>query len=126
MPRRCPLRPSGTPESNIAWQTDLPGYGQSTPVVWGERVFVTSVEGPMKEACVTVCLSLEDGSELWRMEVESSDQVESNLYVSRAAPTPVVDAERVICFFETGNLICYSHDGEELLATIVNRRAWQV
>lgn len=102
------------PDSNIRWQINLDGYGQSTPVVFGDRLFVTSVKGPMKDACLVTAYRLDDGSQLWQHAIDSSDKVESNTYVSRAAPTPVVDAERVIGFFESGDIVSLSHDGQVL------------
>lgn len=102
-----------SPDDNIAWQAKLPGYGQSSPVIWKSKVYVTSVVGPMKDECVVTCLNLEDGSEIWQKGVESSDKVESNLYVSRAAPTPVVDDAGVTAFFESGNIVAYDHEGNE-------------
>ncbi len=53
-----------SPEKNIAWKSPLPGYGQSSPVVSEGRVFVTSVEGPLKDTCHVIALDLADGHEL--------------------------------------------------------------
>lgn len=100
------------PGQNIAWTADLPGHGQSSPVVWGDRVFLTAVEGPMKDSCLLMALSLGDGKVLWRHSIPSSDPVKSSLYVSRAAPTPVVDEQRVYAFFESGDLVALTHDGK--------------
>ncbi len=101
-------------EKNIAWKTKLTGAGQSSPVVWGDRVFVTSIEGAMKETCVVSAVSLIDGRVLWTHQMPATQQDRSNYYQSRAAPTPVVDADGVYAFFETGNVIALSHDGEVL------------
>lgn len=103
-----------SPEENVAWKAELIGYGQSTPVVWNDRIFVTSVLGDMKDENVVMCLNLNDGKLIWDHRLESSDKVESSVYVSRAAPTPVVDSERVITFFESGDLIAWDHDGNQL------------
>lgn len=103
-----------SPTKNIAWQAELPGYGQSSPVVFAGRVIVTCVEGKMKDKCTIVAFDLDDGAEVWRHSIDSSDKVEASNYVSRAAPTPVVDQERVICFFESGDLIALGHDGQPL------------
>ncbi|MCO8121932.1 PQQ-like beta-propeller repeat protein [Stieleria sp. TO1_6] len=103
-----------SPSENVAWQATLPGHGQSSPVVWGDRVYVTSVEGPEKDTYHTVCLDLASGSEHWRKSLNNTVPVTNSYYVSRAAPTPVVDGERVIAFFESGDCVAYSHDGEEL------------
>lgn len=101
-----------SPES-IAWQLELTGYGQSTPVIQGKQVFVASVVGGMKEQCLLQCLSLADGSEQWRYETASAKQSPSNYMASRAAPTPVVDENGVYVFFETGDLVAVDLAGEE-------------
>lgn len=103
-----------SPETNIAWKAPIEGFGQSSPVVWKGRIFVTSVEGKMKETCRVSCFRLEDGDRLWAHTLPSSDEVESTDYVSRAAPTPAVDARGVYAFFESGDLVALSHEGEVL------------
>lgn len=103
-----------TPSENVAWRATLPGHGQSSPVVWGPRVFLTSVEGPQKEKFHILCLDLQSGKELWRRNLMNSVPVANNVYVSRAAPTPVVDAKCVIAQFESGDIVALSHDGDEL------------
>jgi len=109
-----PLPLKWSPTENIAWQTTLPGHGQSSPVVWNGNVFVTSVEGPMKDTFHTVCVDGATGQERWRKSIANSTPVTNSYYVSRAAPTPVVDAERTVSVFESGDCVAYSHDGDEL------------
>ena len=102
-----------SPEKNVAWITKLTGAGQSSPVVWGDRVFVTSIDGAMKDTCIITSVSVDGGRILWTHQSAASQPVRSNYYQSRAAPTPVVDTDGVYAFFETGNLVSLSHDGEE-------------
>ncbi|GAA4431393.1 hypothetical protein GCM10023155_25120 [Bremerella cremea] len=68
----------------------------------------------MKNECLVTCLSLDDGQILWTYQTPSAQPVRSNYFQSRSAPTPIVDAESVIAFFETGKLVALSHDGKEL------------
>ncbi|MCM2372150.1 outer membrane protein assembly factor BamB family protein [Aporhodopirellula aestuarii] len=103
-----------SPTENVAWQATLPGHGQSSPVIWGGRVFVTSVEGPNKDDYHTMCIDLATGRELWRKTIANSAPVPNSYYVSRAAPTPVVDGERLVVLFESGDCVAYTHDGEEM------------
>ncbi|MEZ6132271.1 MAG: PQQ-binding-like beta-propeller repeat protein [Planctomycetaceae bacterium] len=110
-PATLPLEWS--PTSNVSWQAELVGTGQSSPLIWGDKVFVTSIDGNMKEDCHVTALSLADGRKLWDFKTESAQPVRSNYFQSRSAPTPAVDAERVYAFFETGKLIALSHDGKE-------------
>lgn len=109
-PESIPL--SWSPSENIAWTAKLPGKGQSSPVIWGDKVFVTSIEGSMKDKCHLVALSLVDGHELWRKTFDSPQTIRSNYFQSRSAPTPVVDGDRVYAFFETGVLVACNHAGE--------------
>jgi outer membrane protein assembly factor BamB len=110
-PDSIPLKWS--PAENVAWDASLPGHGQSSPVIWGDKVFVTSVEGDNKETCHVVCLSLKDGSILWDHKHTSTAPDPNSVYISRAAPTPVVDGKHVFAFFECGDLIALTHDGKE-------------
>lgn len=102
------------PQDSIAWQHELPGYGQSTPVVSASRVYVTAVEGARKEVALVLCYELDSGKEVWRFGLKSADGSPSNYMVSRAAPTPVVDEHAVYAFFETGNVVAVSSKGQEL------------
>ena len=100
-----------SPDRHIAWEADLEGYGQSSPVIKNGRIFVTSVTGEMKNQFHVFAFNLRDGKQIWKHSVESSELVKSSFYVSRAAPTPVVDSARLICFFESGDLVCLDHEG---------------
>jgi len=101
-----------SPAEGVLWKAALPGYGQSSPVTWGDRAFVTSIAGPKKEKCLVTAINLENGSQVWSHEFEAASQTENSNYVSKAAPTPVVDADGVTCFFEGGNLLSLTHAGE--------------
>ena len=100
---KLPVRWSA--KEGIAWQAELPGYGQSSPVLLGERVFITAVKGDQKEKNLIVCLNRKSGQAQWVTETESSLKGASNYMYSRAAPTPVVDHSMAYGFFESGDLI---------------------
>jgi outer membrane protein assembly factor BamB len=102
-----------SPQENVAWEVAIPGYGQSSPVVWEDAVYVTSVSGPNKETYHITSVQVDDGGRRWSVEMENSVPVKSSLYVSRAAPTPVVDADGVIALMESGDIIALTHAGEE-------------
>jgi outer membrane protein assembly factor BamB len=106
-----PLTWSAT--DNIAWKAPLPGYGQSSPVVWDGKVFVTTVEGPLKDTCHVTALDLANGKPLWKHSFDSTDKVKTSAFVSKAAPTPVVEARGLFAFFESGDVVGLSHDGQE-------------
>ncbi len=119
-PATIPLKWS--PTENLAWDASLPGHGQSSPVIHGDKVFVTTVEGDNKETCHTLCLSLMDGSLLWDHRHVSSAPDPNSVYISRAAPTPVVDDQHVFAFFECGDLVALTHDGTEVWSESLSKR----
>lgn len=118
---------------NVAWKTDIPGRGWSSPVVWGKRVFLTTVvsagemEAPKKglyfggergEALDAVfqwkvlCLDLETGQTVWEKQVhEGKPAMPIHIKNSYASETPATDGERVyVCFGNLG-LWCFDLDG---------------
>lgn len=97
---------------NIAWITDLPGYGQSSPVVWDGKVFTTASEGAMKEILVVLCIEAKTGEILWTKRFEASSKTERTDMISQAAPTPAIDAQNLYAFFESGDLFALNHQGE--------------
>lgn len=102
-----------SPESNIAWQADLNGYGQSSPVVWGEQVYVSTISGNNKEQCHLAAFDLATGKQLWLLTKTSPGQRPNNVYASRAAPTPVVDQDGIVCYWEEGLVVSTDHTGKE-------------
>ncbi|MBX3442428.1 MAG: PQQ-binding-like beta-propeller repeat protein [Planctomyces sp.] len=101
-----------TPTSGIAWTLELPGVGQSSPVVWNGIVYATCLSGPESETCQVVAVDVADGSLKWRKEFPNPTPQENSGYVSVAAPTPAVDAAGVIAFFEGGLVVALDHAGD--------------
>jgi len=108
--RNLPL--SWSDRHNVAWKLTLPGFGQSTPVVWKERVFLTAIEGPKKEKLHVLALEAGTGKILWRKVMASSRPQEVGDRVARAAPTPAVDAGGLYALFDSGDMIALTHDGK--------------
>ena len=71
-------------DSNVAWAVEVDGFGQSSPIAWGGRVFVTSVVGPNKELNLVHCFRADDGQRLWTRSFEAGVKVKSTEMVSRA------------------------------------------
>ncbi|MEM1180793.1 MAG: PQQ-binding-like beta-propeller repeat protein [Acidobacteriota bacterium] len=99
-------------DDGVSWRAELPGYGQSAPVVWDNQVFVTSVEGDEKEISIISALDAVTGEVRWRRRYEGSQREPNTEMFARAAPTPAVDADRVYVFMETGDVITLDHHGE--------------
>lgn len=110
--KSSPLRWSD--ESNLRWRKNMTGYGQSTPVVFGGRVFTTSTEGEQSENLVVHCHGLSNGELIWEKSFVSPVKIKRSQYVSQAAPSPVVDERAVYLFFESGLLLALDHEGKPL------------
>ena len=96
---------------NIAWSVDLPGPSASTPVIWEDRVFLSSTDAQNKNLQV-ICLDRKTGKILWQHEggVGFNRDDRSNY----ASPTPATDGKVVIFFFGTGDLHGYNLEGKHL------------
>lgn len=103
-----------SPDGGVAWRQEVPGYGQSSPVVFGETVFLTSSDGPWQERLFVHAYDFESGEKRWTSEVAATTKVENYFRNSRAAPTCVVDEQRVISFFASGDVTAMDHDGSTL------------
>jgi outer membrane protein assembly factor BamB len=99
-------------QHNLAWQTQIPGYGQSAPVVSGRRAFVTGVEGPHKETLLVSAIDMASGAGVWNHRSASSQRIEDSNMVSKAAPTGITYEDSIFTFFETGNILAFSQDGQ--------------
>lgn len=101
------------PDENVRWKVPLPDRGNSTPVVWGHRVFLT--QGMARERRhALLCLDRATGRRLWQREVA---QIEPDLTHDTNPPgssSPVTDGERVIAWFGSAGLICHNLEGREL------------
>jgi len=101
-----------SPDSGVAWRAALPGHGQSSPVVYGDHVYVTSVSGDRKQTFHLAELDLATGQVRWQREFINPSPEENTNYVSRAAPTPVVNELGLVAFFEGGLLVALDHHGQ--------------
>lgn len=96
---------------NITWNIALPGYGQSSPVIWQNKIFLTAIQGTNKEKLLITCFDLKSGREVWRREHAATFTMKDSGTVSKAAPTPAVDDKRLYVFFESGDLLAFDHKG---------------
>lgn len=120
---------------NVVWKTDIPGVGWSSPVVWNNKIFVTSVvskgevETPQKglyfggerkastdeHRWVVNCVDWKTGKILWEREAYKGVPPSSrHLKNSYASETPVTDGERVYVYFGNLGLFCYDMEGKPL------------
>src|SRR5262249_31187727 len=134
---------------NILWEVDVPGHGWSSPIVWGEQVFLTAVLNdktppprpglyiqdllgkipPGEHRWMVYCLDLKTGKWLWQREprkgIPGSTIHLKNTYASE---TPVTDGRRLYAYFGNHGVFCYDLAGKELwsrdLGTYKTRMGW--
>ncbi len=96
---------------NITWQVGIPGAGWSSPIVWGEQVFVTTATED-GQSCRILALSRLDGKTLWNVEVCRQEKMNKNQKNSYATPTPVTDGENVYAVFNDGSIAAVTVEGK--------------
>ncbi|MCS7016772.1 MAG: PQQ-binding-like beta-propeller repeat protein [Gemmatales bacterium] len=124
-------------QKNVLWKTELPGPGTSSPIVVGDRIFLTCYTGyglsrrhpgDMNQLYRhVVCVQRDDGRILWNVAVKADlpetpferDHVAAHGY---ASSTPVADAERVYVFFGKSGVYAFDHAGKQLWHARVGNR----
>jgi outer membrane protein assembly factor BamB len=119
---------------NVVWKADIPGWGWSSPIVWGDKIFVTSAVGEHEREKLVIggypggrtqptdvhswmlyCLDFDTGKVVWEREahrgVPPEERHPKNSY---ANPTSVTDGERVYAWFDSIGLFCYDLQGNKL------------
>jgi outer membrane protein assembly factor BamB len=120
---------------NVLWRTALPGLSLSSPIVWGERIYLTNAVRKEGEAELRVglygdpapvadegaqlfqvlCLDRKDGKVLWTQTAfEGEPRFPRHPKGSFAASTPATDGKHVLAFFGTEGLFCYDPEGKLL------------
>ncbi len=107
---RVPL--AWSEKENVLWKTKLPGRGNSSPVVWGDRVFLTSSDDRGAERYV-FCVRTTDGQLLWKQTAAKGVAPEkTHNWNGYASPSCTTDGKHVYAFFGTPGLFCYDLDGK--------------
>jgi outer membrane protein assembly factor BamB len=105
-----------SPTENIAWKVPIPGKGHSSPILFGDRVFLTTaIEREQKR--MLLCLNRLNGNLLWEKEVLSAPLEQKHSLNNYASATPATDGQRIyVAFLDRPNvrLVCYDMDGNEL------------
>ena len=121
---------------NVCWAIDLPGWGWSCPIVWGDKVFLTTVVSDEQNMApskglylgqgvrdpgkgvhhwLVYCFDLNTGQEIWKREAHTgAPQVPRHPKSTYAAETATTDGERLYVLFGDVGLYCYDLDGELL------------
>ena len=120
-------------EKNVTWKVELPGEGWSSPLVVGDKVFVTAAvpEGEPKPRAdggrgyrgvpdfdyrwEVHCLDLKTGKEVWKqVALKARPKLSKHRDNTYASETPVTDGKRLFAYFGMTGLFCYDLDGKLL------------
>jgi len=97
-------------ESHLIWTAELDGRGQSSPIAWGNRIFLTTASKGGHE-CAVVCIDRESGQQLWKADIPNDEPEKIHGMNTWATPTCACDGQLVVASFGDAGLHCYDLDG---------------
>jgi outer membrane protein assembly factor BamB len=97
------------PSKHLQWKSAVP-FGRSSPIIGGDRVFVTASEG---EQLIVMALDRKSGRIRWRRDIPRAHKTPVYKYNDAAAPTPATDGSNVYAFFADLGLISFDRNGKE-------------
>jgi outer membrane protein assembly factor BamB len=113
-----PMKWNAADGTGVRWKISLPKHGMSSPVAWGDRIFLTGADEDSRQL---YCLDADSGTLLWQHDVTGvpgspddgkiPEVLEETGY---AAPTPVTNGKYVAAIFATGELVCVNSEGERI------------
>jgi hypothetical protein len=122
---------------NLRWKTKLPGFGSSSPIVVGQRVFVTCYSGygigerdaarPAMLRRHILCINREKGGIVWQRSVDAElPEDDFSGYLTEhgyASNTPTSDGQRVYVFFGKSGVLAFDMDGKQLWSVNVGKES---
>ena len=104
--------PSAWSKETALWSVELPGPGAATPIIFGDRVFISTPD-LASTTLRAMCLDRKTGKVLWNHQV-GEGRIQRDEKSNFASPSPVADAERVFFFYGNGALVAFNHEGKQL------------
>jgi outer membrane protein assembly factor BamB len=101
----------------VLWKTKLPGPGHSSPVVWGDRLFLTAYAaagGANRGRLLVLSVDRLTGKILWEREVRAGQIERMGGANAPATPTPATDGRRVYVYFGSYGLVCFDFEGRKV------------
>ncbi len=107
---------------NIRWRVPLPGPGNSTPIVWGKRLFLTqSITKDQRRTLM--CFDTRDGRLLWQEGTICAEKDSGGSANPPCSPSAVTDGKRVIAWFGSAGVFCWDLNGRELWRRDLGRQS---
>lgn len=102
------------PNLEIAWSVDLPGRGLSSPIIVGDKIFLTCSSGPDQSNLHVFCFSAADGKKLWERVMKATGRTMAHNKTCVAAPTPCSDGKRIFALYSSNDLFAFDLEGNLL------------
>jgi len=102
-----------TDQENILWKVDLPGAGNSSPIIWGDRIFLTTAYDNGERRSL-LCLRPSDGRLLWETFAPQTSPESTNRKNGYASGTPSTDGERVYAYLGNHGLWSVDFNGKQV------------
>jgi outer membrane protein assembly factor BamB len=102
-----------SPTENVLWKIVVPGEGNSSPVVWADRIFLTTAHEKGKRRAI-LCLDRASGKQLWETFTPAGVVENTKDKNGFASGTPATDGERVYAYFGNFGLLCVDFTGQQV------------
>ena len=99
------------PQLKVAWSASLPGRGLSSPIVVGDKVFVTCASGPEQQSLHVFCFDAKSGKANWERVMRATGRTMTQSKTCVAAPTPCSDGKLVFAQYSSNDLFAFDLDG---------------
>jgi outer membrane protein assembly factor BamB len=106
--------PSSLSESTLAWKINLPGRGISSPLVIGDRLFLTASSGPEQDRLHFLCLRASDGTLLWERQFWATGRTMTHPKIGVATCSPCSDGTHLFATFSSNDVFCLDLEGNLL------------
>lgn len=116
--KNIPINWNGQTGENIAWKVAIPLRGFNSPIIWGNKLFLSGAEESKREV---YCLDRNTGAFLWTVKVENvpgspAKEPEVANYTGHAAPTMATDGNNVFAIFSNGDIVGIDMNGNQVWA----------
>jgi outer membrane protein assembly factor BamB len=98
---------------NVRWKAALPQPGNSSPIVWADRIFLTCALDAKGQQRALLCFARKDGQLLWKKAIDYKDDEPTHQTNPSCSATPVTDGERIIASFGSAGLFCFDFMGNQ-------------
>ncbi len=100
-------------DQNVIWKIELPEAGNSTPIVWDDRIYLTQPLAAEKTRAL-MCFSTKDGSLVWKSGRTWDQEDPTHATNPLCSSSPVTDGKRIIAWYGSAGLTCYDMTGKEV------------